>query len=79
MGILHRLVAVCDECSQRFEYEAPVHHTGEAAADSYGSRELTASDVEHEPELPEGWQWVGRHHRSYYDHILLCPACLGER
>jgi hypothetical protein len=73
MPILHRLVAVCDGCPARQEYEAHVNHDGEAAADSYGTRDLCASDIDHDPELPDGWGWE----RQAWNRKLLCPECRG--
>jgi hypothetical protein len=73
MPVLHRLVAICegDGCGARKEYEAHVNHSGESAADSYGTRDLCASDVEHEHDAPDGWDWVGQ----VWSMKLLCRAC----
>ncbi len=83
MGILFRLVAYCDglrgaSCSARQEYESGVSHDGEADCDSMnGTGPLTASDVEHDEPLPDGWIRDFQA-RSFGTAPLLCPKCLRE-
>lgn len=57
MPVLHRLVAVCDSCGARKEYESEVFHDADPGWDSMdGTSDLKGSDVEHETVLPEDWK-----------------------
>lgn len=75
MPVLFKLVAVCDDCGARQDYEAPVVHSGDAPWDSMnGSGPLRSDDVEHDfGILPDGWGLGGR---DMFVRPLHCSGCL---
>lgn len=74
MPVLMKLVAVCDICNARQEYESAVGHDRCVETTSCPDPHLNASDVLHMYGLPDGW---GDYQVSYVDQTV-CPRCIPE-
>ena len=74
--ILFKLVAVCDGCRTRHEYDGHVYHDRASTCYSYGDRSefLCADDIEHLfSEKPDGWTCHFNSGKNVSQ--LLCPSC----